>query len=382
MGNFFGDILDAVGTGFDAPELGLSEIFGGGKTANTGRVDFNKDVAANIYGNRGAQNLKRNYVKAATSDGGASGSWGTPVKVERPAYDGENIPLESTYTGGGGGGGGGGTGGSGYTAADERLLYDDQISSLDRLLAGIGVQTNAGLDNLRNSLGSQKQRLNEQKMRTMSGYDEQSLENAQEKQRGVEQVDQYANQNYNSLQRLLAGANAGSSSVARELIPYLVSKSAGTRRTNVFDTAGKNEQSIVKARGNAEDEYGYANEDLDNQAKQQEQSFRQGVINQENDLLAKKQQAMMSRSMANGSGYAAARAGAQGVQNEINSRQDQLNSLFSQFKPTFASKAMNLQKPELGKYTVDRAQVNADRSLPAESSYYQTQLRKKQQELA
>ena len=282
----------------------------------------------------------------------------------------------------GGGGGGGGTGGSGYTAADERLLYDDQISSLDRLLAGIGVQTNAGLDNLRNSLGSQKQRLNEQKMRTMSGYDEQSLENAQEKQRGVEQVDQYANQNYNSLQRLLAGANAGSSSVARELIPYLVSKSAGTRRTNVFDTAGKNEQSIVKARGNAEDEYGYANEDLDNQAKQQEQSFRQGVINQENDLLAKKQKAMMSRSMANGSGYAAARAGAQGVQNEINNRQDQLNSLFSQFKPTFASKAMNLQKPELGKYTVDRAQVNADRSLPAESSYYQTQLRKKQQELA
>lgn len=378
MGNFFGDLFDAVGTGIKGPEIGLSEFFGGGKTANTGRVDFNKDVAANMYGNSGAQNLQRNYVKAATSDRGASGSWTEDKPTGNDIVD---IYGSDGYAAAGGGGGSAG-GGSGYTAADERLLYDDQISSLDRLLAGIGVQTNAGLDNLRNSLGSQKQRLNEQKTRTMSGYDEQSLENAQEKQRGVEQVDQYANQNYNSLQRLLAGANAGSSSVARELIPYLVSKSAGTRRTNVFDTAGKNEQSIVKARGNAEDEYGYANEDLDNQAKQQEQSFRQGVINQENDLLAKKQQAMMSRSMANGSGYAAARAGAQGVQNEINSRQDQLNSLFSQFKPTFASKAMNLQKPELGKYTVDRAQVNADRSLPAESSYYQTQLRKKQQELA
>jgi len=184
-----------------------------------------------------------------------------------------------------------------------------------------------------------------------------------------------------SLQRLLQGGNAGSSSVARELIPYLVSKSAGTRRSNVFDTAGRNEQGIVSARKNADDQYETAFGELDDQGRSQEQGFRQGILNQENTLLAQKQEAQMKRAMANGSGYEAARAASRGTQDQINSRQDQLNALFSQFKPTFQQKALNFQKPELGQYTVDKAQIQSQgQGLPSESSYYQQMIKKKQPE--
>lgn len=266
-------------------------------------------------------------------------------------------------------------------AADERAYYDDTIAQIDRLLGGIGYQTQAGLENLQRSLANERTKLENQKKQTLQGYDDQSLQNAQDKQRGVEQVDSYANQNYNSLQRLLQGANAGSSSVARELVPYLVSKAAGTRRTSVFDTAGRNEQSIVSARKNAEDQYTTAFGELEDQGKQQEQQFRQSILNQENDLLAQKQEAEMKRAMANGSGYLAARAASRGTRDSINSRQDQLNNLFSQFKPTFQQKALDFQKPELGQYTVDRAAVNAANSgLPTESSYYLSQLKRKQEE--
>jgi len=265
--------------------------------------------------------------------------------------------------------------------ADERAYYDDTIAQLDRLLGGIGYQTQAGLENLQRSLANERTKLANQKTQTLQGYDDQKLQNAQDKQRGIEQVDSYANQNYNSLQRLLQGANAGSSSVARELVPYLVSKSAGTRRTNVFDTAGRNEQNIVSARKNAEDQFGTAFGELEDQGRAQEQSFRQSILNQENELLGRKQEAQMKRAMADGSGYQAARAAAAGTQSEIANRQNQLNSLFAQFKPTFQQKALDFKKPELGQYTVDRAAVQAQGSgLPTESSFYLSQLKKKQQE--
>lgn len=267
---------------------------------------------------------------------------------------------------------------SGPTSADEQAYYDDQVAAINKLLGVVNAQEAAGLSRLGASFGSQKNRLTEQQKKTMAGYDQQTLENAQDKQHGVESVDQFANNSYNSLQGLLRGANAGNSSVARELVPYLVSKGAGTRRQGVFDQAGKNDQNIVSARGDAEDQYRYSFEDLDNQRKDQEQSFREGIINKETDLLDQRRALEIARAQADGSGYEQARQAAAATQAGIESRQNQLAALFGQFKPTFNARAMNLKTPELGKFTVDPAKISADQNLPSESSYYLTQLRKKQ----
>lgn len=259
--------------------------------------------------------------------------------------------------------------GTNWTAADEGAFYDDQISALSRLLGLTRTQFDTGLGNI----GMQRTRLGDQKAKTMQGYDDQALENNQDKQRGVESVDSFANNSFNNLRRLLQGAGAGSSSVARELVPQLVSKSAGTRRMGVFDTAGRNARDIDVARGDAEDQYRFAGEDIDSQEK----SFREGILNKQNELEGNISELQIKKAMANGSGYEAAKAAAAGTQSSIDGRMAELNSLFGQFNPTY--RAVNTKKPELGKYTVDPAQINADQSIPAESRYYLPQIRKRQE---
>lgn len=307
---------------------------------------------------------------------------GSPV-IEVPGRTG----AANEQTGATGGTGGGSrsynnysTGGSGgYSAADERLQYEDQIAQINALLGNIGNQRGQGLSRLESSFNDSASRLGEQKTKAMAGYDQQSLQNAQQKQKGVEQVDSFANNSYNSLQRLLQGGNAANSSVGRTLVPQLVSKSAGTRRQGVFDTAGQNDQAIAGARGEAEDEFRYSQQDLENQKKSQQEQFLQGIINQEQDLLGKRAGFESQRAAATGAGYEAARNAAAATRAEIDARTAQLSSLFGQYAPTFNARAVNLKTPELGQYTVDPAQIRGDQSVAAENRVYLPNIKKKQQ---
>lgn len=267
-----------------------------------------------------------------------------------------------------------------YTARDEQVAYDDQISALERLLGYTNTRRDAGLASMTDRFNSEKRTLDDQYARAQDGYRVKETENAQAKERGLGEVDSFANSSYKNLQRLLQGGNAGSSSVARELMPYLVSKAATTRRTGVFDTSGQNARNIDMAKDDAEYQYGTNSQDLENSRKSSEQSFRENILNKQNELGGSMRDLQIKRQMANGQGYAQARAAGDAAQAGITDRQNQLASLFGQYKPTFTAKAMNTKTPDLGQYTVDKASINSSNSnLPAESSYYQTMLKKKQE---
>ena len=299
-----------------------------------------------------------------------STSPGQPGQPQAPTQAQQDVPVPipaptSTYSDGSSGGGG-------WSASDERAYYNDQIASLDRLLGVTNSQYTAGLGRL----GLERSKLGDTRTKTFNRYADQEVQNDQDKQKGVEGVDSFANNSYRSLMRLLQGANAGNSSVAREVVPYLVSKSAGTRRQGVFDQAGENTRNISIAKKDAEDEFGFAEDEL----KGQEKAFRDSILNKQNEIDAQKRQLQIQAAMADGTGYEAAKAAGDASQNSINARFDQLNSLFGQFAPHY--RALNLQDPTLGKYTIDPAQIRADQNLPAESRYYNTQIRKrKEQEL-
>jgi hypothetical protein len=284
------------------------------------------------------------------------------------------------YSGGYSGGSNGG-GGSAYSARDTQLQFQDQIDQINRLLGNIGVQRDQGNQRLESSFNDQNARLSEQEAKAMADYDQQQIKNGQQKQRGVEQVDNFANNSYNSLQALLRGGNAANSSVGRSLVPQLVSKSAGTRRQGVFDTAGENEQAIVSARGDAKDQFGYSKQDLMNQKRAQQEQFMQGILGQEQDLLGKRGGLESQRAAATGAGYEAARNAAAGTRGEIDSRTAQLNALFGQFAPTFNARAVNLKTPELSQFQVDQAQIRGDQSTPGETRAYLPALKKRQQEM-
>ena len=244
---------------------------------------------------------------------------------------------------------------------------DMQIDQINRLLGVIDAQGQAGLGRLDSSYNDTKTRLGEQKTKTMDRYTQQYITNEQDKQRGVEQVDDFANTSYNSLQRLLQGANAGNSSVGRTLMPYLVNKGASSRRQGVFDTAGENQRQIDIAKGDAEDQFRYAFQDTDNQYNEQKQGFLSNIEQQKMDLLAKRLAFQQDAGMATS-----------GTEAELNQRASNLESLFGRYAPTFTARAMNLKTPELSKYTLDPGQIKLGQNQGS-GSYYTNPIKKRQE---
>ena len=218
--------------------------------------------------------------KGYSGGGGGGGGGGGAKKSDlKPAQQSNPAPAyngASGGRGGGRGGGGGGGGGGSSAAAQQAAAQNAQLSQIDRLLGILGSQESQGMSAIESGYGSQKQRLTEQEQKAMAGYQDQFLKNDQNKQKGVEQVDDFANTSYNSLQSLLRGANAGVSSVGRQLVPHVVAKGAGTRRKDVFDTAGENTKQITSAKGDAEDQFRLGFEDLGNQRNDQIKNLRQG----------------------------------------------------------------------------------------------------------
>lgn len=271
--------------------------------------------------------------------------------------------------GGGGGGSGsyyqGATGGGGAAAAQAAAERSAAIAQLQRILGNISGQRDQGIQRLDQAYGTSSQRLNEDRERAMLGYGEQDKQNEGEKLRGTEQVDSFANKSYSNLQRLLQGAGAGNSSVARELVPQLVSKSAGTRRQGVFDTFADNQGTIDLARNDAITQFDRSRDDLELQRNQQKESFLRNILESEQDIYGQ------LAGLQSGGNAAAARAAA-------DARNASLNSLFSQFNPQLSAKAVNLQTPDIAKYAVDQAAAaRGGGSLPTETSYYLPALKKK-----
>lgn len=256
-----------------------------------------------------------------------------------------------------------------YDAAAAAAAAEKQsaIDQLNRILGNIGVQRDQGVQRLDTSYTNSRSRLDDDRSRAMLGYDNQSQQNEREKLRGTQQVDSFANSSYNNLSRILQGANAGNSSVMRDLVPQLVSKAAGQRRQGVFNTYGDNQLGIDAARNDAEDQFKESGEDLDLQRKTQKESFLRSILESEQDIYGQLQ------GLQSGGAASAAKAAA-------DSRNAQLNALFTQFQPTLNSRAVNLKTPDISKYTIDPAVIKQGGNSPAETAYYLPGIKKKQQQ--
>lgn len=253
-------------------------------------------------------------------------------------------------------------------AAAQRAESQKQIDAINRMLGLTNTSRQAGLGRLRAGYNDRKASLASDQARTNQGYKDQTLQNEQARTRGYEQVDNFANTSQNNLQRIFQGANAGNSSVARLLAPHLVGKAAGSRRLGVTQTAGENAQGIAGAQEDANWQYKEAYGDAERERKAQEESFLRGIAEQESDLLTKRQSFEQDAGIANAD-----------TQAQIDNRFATLTSLFGKYAPTYSAKRMDFKKPELSKYAVDPAQLQLNNNLPAETRYYGTQLKKKQE---
>ena len=252
--------------------------------------------------------------------------------------------------------------------AQQQAAANLQIDQINRLLGILDTQETSGINNINAGYGENKRRLTEDQTRANQGYTDQRNQNAKAKERGINQVDDFANSSYNSLQRLLQGAGAGVSGVSKYLAPHLVSKAAGKRRTGVFETAGENAQAIDKANKEADIQFARSFSDLDTQKSTAEQGFKSGIQNQRLDLLGQ------LLGLQSDAGLATA-----GTEAQLANRATQLQQLFGGYNPTFTTKAVNLTTPELAQYQVDPAQIRLGNQGPAETRYYNPLLKKREE---
>jgi hypothetical protein len=271
-----------------------------------------------------------------------------------------NDPNLSQQTGSYSGGGG-----SGSSAQQQASQL--QIDQINRLLGLVDTQRNTGVQRIDEGYNTNKTRLTEDKTRAFNEYGQQELTNDKNKQKGFDQVDDFANTSYTNLQRLLQGANAGNSSVGRQLVPHLISKGAGKRRTGVVETAGENAQAIQQAKDDAETQFARSFADIDTQYKNQKSDFLSQLEQQRMDLLAQRLgiEADADRATA-------------GTEAALNERAAQLQQIFG-FKPSFNPTAVNLKTPKLSQYQVDPAQIRLDQNAPAETRFYNPLLKKREE---
>lgn len=257
---------------------------------------------------------------------------------------------------------------SGGAPVSQDAQYQSQIDRINSLLGIYSPQLQSGRQSIDTNYNEQGRRLQEQQTRANTGYDEQDALAKQGRSRGYDQVDNYAYNSANGLNRIFQNANAGQSSVARLLAPSLVGKAADSRRLEVTQTANQNLGGIKKAREDATADFNYANQDLENNRGYAKDALEKGIVQQEADQygqrLAIEQQAGRDTT---------------GTQNEINSRTARLAQLFGagQFNPNYSARAVTPKAVALNDYNLDPMAIQAAQNPQASGGFYAQQLKKK-----
>ena len=246
-----------------------------------------------------------------------------------------------------------------YNPADISYL-DTQSGNLQRMLQSADTGLNNGLTALSDSYNSEQNKANLQRSRALEDYQAQELQNQKGKESSLNTVDTNARTLNNSLQRILGMASGSGSSAYQFAAPNAVARQASGQRTNVLDNFGTNTAALTTAEDRAKVDFQTLLDNLAAQRNQKESDLRSRVLSNKNSIQDKLSQVAAQRAQALGGGTSAIAAAQQPFQNEINANQTALDNLFTQFRtPTYDVKPVAPQQVDLGKYSVDRAAINA-----------------------
>ena len=348
---FFGDVIDNVGTFFNAPELGLSESATGGKaTSNTGRVQYYQGNTPQTVrlsnGQVVADPNQRDFLNALNS--------------KQPSYSsGTGAPTGQASVGvqqSGGGGGvystsAGGGGGGAYVDPAAIQYYNDQEAQARQAIARLNAQRGIGEGNINNSYQSA--------LNQLLGTNAQAERDASlTKQRTIDDnvtarstVDQTVARQAQGLRRLLGN----SSSAAEYAAPLAVARQGNQQQGAIQTTFGRNLQNIDIADEDRKRQFGQSQEDLNNQVTQQRNALNAGLLQTEAGLNETLSGIALQRAQAQGQNYAQARG-------QLTPYNDRVSSLLSQIdqlgaNPSIAAKNVSFTAPTLDQYNTSGINV-------------------------
>jgi len=354
MANFFGQLLDNVGTALNLPELGYSEGFGGGKTANTGRITGTQNDLFNTSSSKGLQlaNAAYNSKPAATPAAGF-------LVGGTAASDGSTGGVYGSTSSTGSSGGAGRV----ATSYDPAALayYDDQETLARQALDRLNAQRGIGLGNVQNSYNSA--------LNSLLGSNAQAERDAGlTKQRTIDDnvtaranVDQTVARQAQGLRRLLGN----SSSAAQYAAPLAVAQQGNKQQGAIQTSFGRNLQNIDIADEDRKRAFGSAQEDLTNQRTQQENALNAGLLQNEAQINEQLSSIALQRAQARGQNYAQARGALTPFNDRVSTLLAQIDQLGA--NPAITAKNVAFTAPTLDAYNTSGIAV-AQGQTPAQAA--------------
>lgn len=243
--------------------------------------------------------------------------------------------------------------------SDALRAYADRENALRGLLGRAGATRQTGLTKIGDEY-------NANKTTGLAGYDDQRMFNTKDRLSNVDRINQKAQTGYNSLRRIL-GMSGSANQSAKFGIGQAVSKVASQDRAGAFDTSGRNERGIDLAQNTWLT-------DLNKRKADAEYGLEQDVLGNEQDVYGELATLAGQKAQLQGGNYDSIVAAQAPYQAEISNRDNILSGLFEKYRPTLNAVA---ERPELGKYTVDRAAVQANQQQAGDFSPYSQLLRKR-----
>ncbi len=354
-GNWFSNTISNIGQWANAPVI----------------FDWDTDAAQRdaLNGTKAAfsDNAKRSLSSAAATAPNslvqkqlAQDSYFTNLRSPG-GYDTGAIDQNSIY--GGTGGTGGRASAPSYNPADIAYL-DDQRGRLEGQHRSADMALNNGLTQLQDSYNKEVSGANSRRAQALQDLNTKRKDTIRAKVSALNRVNENARTLAEGLRRRIGLASGSGSSAFQITAPGAVSRDATEDRTGVLENFGVNFRDLATTEQRQKTQFEELLSDLEAQRKTRESDFRSGILEKKNQIDTSLSEVARQKALALGGGYNQARTAMAPYAGTIDSRQAEIDNLFSKFLTPFAQKAVDTTAPTLRDYMVDRANIKAGQPGP------------------
>lgn len=252
-----------------------------------------------------------------------------------------------------------------------RGFLGDRKTELEELLGRTGTLEKQGLDKILRAYDDEKTRAENDKTKQMGDYSDLETEQGTNKVSSFEKLNQGANQAYRSLAQIIGrGAGTGSSAF-RDLLPNAIGNQVSSGREGVLQDYGQNMQKIGKSKKEYESSFEEVLRDLLNQKTASEGSFKSGLDTERQNVNLQLMEVLRQNQLNEDpkSKYETVRAAIEPYKAANTKLSNNIDNYYEQYKPTMTPKAAVINKPDLGQFTVDRANINAQNQGIVDNPY-------------
>lgn len=245
------------------------------------------------------------------------------------------------------------------TKAQNAAYLDDQEGQLNGLLGRVDTGLTQGLDKLNSDYQNSVNQQGTLHNQANSDYQDKRVATTKDRQNNYETINKGANTGYRSLAQIV-GRNSGTGGTFfNQLLPNVIGRDVSGKRTAANETFATNQGNIDTAQKKTDLSFENILSDLARQRQSGEGDVRSGIEGQRQALLEQIKGVRTQRVQNDGGGYEAVRAAQAPLNAQLNSSRDNVSRFFDQFKPGVQAQQAAVAQADIGQYTADRSNINA-----------------------